>query len=641
MARKSPRPTAKDERDPADVHAEVLLRRHEVIRDPVQRDIPITALERCLIDTPAFQRLRGLKQLGATHLVYPGAVHTRFDHSLGVLSVAEKLVRIMNENYDRSPDEEKDTGRGFLRRISPYEHLVVRLTALLHDLAQMPFGHTFSREGGLGKEEWDDPMSVSTWLTGPSETSIASSLRKFLGLAKMPVRFADTLIEDVARYLAPADLMKLRAPFIADIVSNTLSADLLDYLERDAYFCGIRAASGDRVLQYLCVMNVRRRDLTLEGKGDLEPSREDDARGRVVLTLYRYQTDHSGIGRSFSVVGKLGLLAEAVDLLRGRLALAEKVYFHRTKAAASAMLISAATSAGFETGDFRYLDDEELLSLLAGERAKDDLAKVQVAAGETATETASIPSRTAESDTRSRRLVSAYRARALYTQVYEQRRPPGDTLDDFEESKQFRSLVDDTRDPEWRRGIEGLLERDVVGLEPGGIAIYCPDNEMNRKEFRVLVHQAQNAEVVSLGVLVDGDPDRRDEMRAIRQGHRRLWALRVFVDRRLELPEQSLADLWTACAEIFGTTRKRRGMSLGRSLGQLIQDKLVRDLGKEYGVSIASEAASEIQAASFRQVGEREYLRAEEVMEKTMRSYLEQQIHAARKPLERSEDDER
>ncbi len=69
-----------------------LLIPHEYVRDPIHHDIWITALERELIDTAAFQRLRNLKQLGPTDLVYPGAVHTRFLHSIGTLHCAEQLV---------------------------------------------------------------------------------------------------------------------------------------------------------------------------------------------------------------------------------------------------------------------------------------------------------------------------------------------------------------------------------------------------------------------------------------------------------------------------------------------------------------------------------------------------------------------
>lgn len=106
--------------------AKSLLAPHETIRDPIHRDITITALERAIIDVPAFQRLRSILQLGPTHLVYVGAVHTRFMHSLGTLYWAEKLVKIANHNY--SVYSQKS-----LIQIDPYQRLLIRICALLHD----------------------------------------------------------------------------------------------------------------------------------------------------------------------------------------------------------------------------------------------------------------------------------------------------------------------------------------------------------------------------------------------------------------------------------------------------------------------------------------------------------------------------
>ncbi|HEX6970859.1 MAG TPA: HD domain-containing protein, partial [Limnochordia bacterium] len=63
-----------------------------LIRDPVHGDISLTTAEREILDTPALQRLRGVKQLGAAYLVYPGCVHTRFEHSLGTLAAAQRIL---------------------------------------------------------------------------------------------------------------------------------------------------------------------------------------------------------------------------------------------------------------------------------------------------------------------------------------------------------------------------------------------------------------------------------------------------------------------------------------------------------------------------------------------------------------------
>src|SRR5262249_4847126 len=91
------------------------------IRDPVHNFVRLRDKEVNLINAPVFQRLRGIRQLALANLVYPGAVHTRFDHSLGVCHVAG----LMADELDLPPDQVE----------------LVRLAALLHDLGHGPFSH--------------------------------------------------------------------------------------------------------------------------------------------------------------------------------------------------------------------------------------------------------------------------------------------------------------------------------------------------------------------------------------------------------------------------------------------------------------------------------------------------------------------
>lgn len=69
-----------------------------LIRDPIHGDIELGRLEAAVLDLPALQRLRGIKQLGTAHLVYPGALHTRFDHSVGACAAAHRLVDGLRRN---------------------------------------------------------------------------------------------------------------------------------------------------------------------------------------------------------------------------------------------------------------------------------------------------------------------------------------------------------------------------------------------------------------------------------------------------------------------------------------------------------------------------------------------------------------
>src|SRR4030095_9864289 len=78
-------------------------KRFSVIRDPVHGDVYLTHEEIAVLDTREMQRLRGIKQLGTAYLVYPGAVHTRFDHSIGTLHMAAKLIEAVNRSFELDP----------------------------------------------------------------------------------------------------------------------------------------------------------------------------------------------------------------------------------------------------------------------------------------------------------------------------------------------------------------------------------------------------------------------------------------------------------------------------------------------------------------------------------------------------------
>src|SRR5262245_55477186 len=103
-----------------------------VLRDPVHGDIELTSDEVRILDTPEFQRLRGIKQLGTAYLVYPGATHTRFEHSIGCVHMTDRLLDAVNKNAH---------GAGLPSPVSPGDRRILRLAALLHDVTHVPFGH--------------------------------------------------------------------------------------------------------------------------------------------------------------------------------------------------------------------------------------------------------------------------------------------------------------------------------------------------------------------------------------------------------------------------------------------------------------------------------------------------------------------
>jgi uncharacterized protein len=128
------------------------------IYDSVHGFIRFNDLERDLIDSYAFQRLHYLHQLGIAYLVYPGATHTRFEHSLGVMELSTQIFeRIVTKNTFECEDKDDD-----------YWLQILRLAALCHDLGHLPFSHVAEKEllGREGHEKWTLQIIQSQYLSG-------------------------------------------------------------------------------------------------------------------------------------------------------------------------------------------------------------------------------------------------------------------------------------------------------------------------------------------------------------------------------------------------------------------------------------------------------------------------------------------
>ena len=112
---------------------------------PVHGHITLYPEEIAIIDHPSFQRLRRVRQLGFAHTVFPGGVHTRLEHSIGAVHVAQMIVKHVNENFD-SLESESNSGEWRIAKIDLDVAKLIRLGALLHDVGHLPFGHTLEDE---------------------------------------------------------------------------------------------------------------------------------------------------------------------------------------------------------------------------------------------------------------------------------------------------------------------------------------------------------------------------------------------------------------------------------------------------------------------------------------------------------------
>jgi len=175
----------------------------EILRDPVWNNIRVDELTLSLVDTEVFQRLRYVRQLGWTYLVYPGATHSRFEHALGTHHLSRRTLALLCEAEDTSIGED--------------EQAIVRSAALLHDVGHYPFSHALEEIGALHHEAVARPLIT--------EGNVASLLAARLG-ADAPVR-----VFDLIRGHSESALQGL--------ISGSLDLDKIEYLKRDAFMCGV------------------------------------------------------------------------------------------------------------------------------------------------------------------------------------------------------------------------------------------------------------------------------------------------------------------------------------------------------------------------------------------------------------------
>lgn len=185
----------------------------EPVRDPVWGDIMLTPAFKQLTSSAAFQQLAGIRQLGPTYLVYPGAVHTRLLHSLGVFHLARRLIKHLSrcEGAPRLEREEID---------------IFLAAALFHDLGHFPFAHSLK----------ELPLKDHEELTGEilCRGELARDIRRELGCDPELI----AAVVDEKRPL-PAGPAGERLAWFRSLLSGVLDPDKLDYLNRDAFFCGI------------------------------------------------------------------------------------------------------------------------------------------------------------------------------------------------------------------------------------------------------------------------------------------------------------------------------------------------------------------------------------------------------------------
>lgn len=210
--------------------AQKIKEKGKVFRDPVHRLIRVEPGDQFilnLINTPEFQRLRRVRQLGVSSFTYHGAEHSRFVHSLGVFNFAQRILSALQRRYGPNHDV----------TLHLEEHArVIKAAALLHDIGHGPFSHMIERAAAAAFEH--EKMTIRL-ITDPS-----TSVHKALKESAIPP-------EEVASVIAGDYQHRL----IVDIVSSQLDADRMDYLLRDSLMTGVEYGVYDAewLLNAMCV----------------------------------------------------------------------------------------------------------------------------------------------------------------------------------------------------------------------------------------------------------------------------------------------------------------------------------------------------------------------------------------------------
>ena len=182
------------------------------IRDPIHGYIYPTELEKSVIDTPVFQRLRRIRQLAGAHLTYPGGQHSRFEHLVGAMHLAGKACETLAERTSFSVDDVKE----------------LRLAGLLHDVGHGPYSHLFEEVMSERRNVTHEDMTV--------RIIRETELRDILSAHGIDaVDFSPLAI----------GLSERKPRFMNDVIGGGLSIDTMDYLLRDSYFTGVEYGKVD------------------------------------------------------------------------------------------------------------------------------------------------------------------------------------------------------------------------------------------------------------------------------------------------------------------------------------------------------------------------------------------------------------
>ena len=341
------------------------------LNDPIWGTIEFMPWEMALLDSELVQRLRGVKQLGLAHLVFPGATHDRFSHLCGVVAAADRMVESIRRNYGHRARAAANAAPS-AAPVSDYvvnddDRYITRLAALVHDVGHGPFSHAVEPLIGIRYRQEIEAVGqvLSTCFRGVGHVSVSETIaalvvlsRSFqLFLAGKLVRFGTRSPEEISKRIVASIVGGFDGSpgeCLALLVSSQIDADKLDYMARDAHHAGLPIDfDSERLISKLESAVVSRETVAPR-------LRELAARAEVYPTR-RY----SDVAIAAAGVGAFE------QMLVGRTFLYDRLYHHHKVRAADAMaqrlVHYADSSRSLRIADFFLsLPDEAMIRALGG-----------------------------------------------------------------------------------------------------------------------------------------------------------------------------------------------------------------------------------------------------------------------------------
>ena len=228
------------------------IAKHILFNDPIYGFITIeSTLLLKLISHPYFQRLRRISQMGLSHLVYPGAHHTRFEHALGCMHLMQQAIEVLRKKNIKISSEEAEA---------------MQIAILLHDIGHGPFSHALE----------------NILVSGISHESISLRIINLLN-----IEFDGALDKAIAIFTG-----NYSRPFMRQLIMGQIDIDRLDYLKRDSFYTGVTEGniSTERILSMINVVN---NELVFEEKGIYSLEKFLLARRLMYWQVYLHKTSVS------------------------------------------------------------------------------------------------------------------------------------------------------------------------------------------------------------------------------------------------------------------------------------------------------------------------------------------------------------